>query len=110
MYAERYGEAALLPGARWRSVRCGSSPRSRWGRATLDRLHDGARRGPHQGKRPVFFERGAGAVEADIYNGDAMAVGASAWSGPAVIDLAITGHRAAAGHQLRAAQAPATSS
>jgi N-methylhydantoinase A len=89
MYAERYGEAALLPGARLQIDSLRLEPAIAMGSTTLDRLEVGEGEF-HQGTRPVYFERGAGAVKADVYNGDAMPVGEPV-TGPAVIDLAITG-------------------
>jgi N-methylhydantoinase A len=44
----------------------------------------------HKGTREVYFERGQGAVDAAVFNGDAMPLG-EVVEGPAVIDLAITG-------------------
>jgi N-methylhydantoinase A len=89
MYAERYGEAALLPGARLQIDSLRLEPAIAMGSATLDRLEvDG--RPFRRGTRELYFERGAGPVEADVYNGDAMPVGEPV-DGPAVIDLAITG-------------------
>jgi N-methylhydantoinase A len=89
MYGERYGEAALLPGARLELVSVRLEPAIPAGTASLDR--SSTQVGPRQaGTREVFFERGRGSVQADVYNGDAMAVGDTV-SGPAVIDMAITG-------------------
>jgi N-methylhydantoinase A len=89
MYAERYGEAALLPGARLEIGSLRLEPAAPMGSQTLDRLTLDER--PfHQGTRPLYFERGAGPVEGDIYNCDAMPVGETV-EGPAIIDLAITG-------------------
>jgi N-methylhydantoinase A len=89
MYTERYGEAALLPGARLEIASLRLEPAISAGSAALDRLSVDER--PfHQGTREVWFERGAGSVAADVYNGDAMSVGDPV-HGPAVIDLAITG-------------------
>lgn len=90
MYAERYGEAALLPGARLEIVSLRLEPAIVADTATLDRLVVDPDAAFHQGTRPVWFTRGEGPVQADIYRGDAMAVGATV-RGPAVIDLAITG-------------------
>ena len=89
MYAERYGEAALLPGARLEIGSLRLEPAAPMGSLTLDRLTL-SERPFHQGTRPLYFERGAGPVEGDIYNGDAMPVGETV-EGPAIIDLAITG-------------------
>jgi N-methylhydantoinase A len=89
MYGERYGEAALLPGARLELVSLRLEPAIPAGAAALDRCstHVGE---TVAGTREVFFERGQGSVSADVHNGDAMAVG-DIVSGPAVIDMAITG-------------------
>ena len=89
MYAERYGEAALLPGARLEIDSLRLEPAIPASTGTLDRLkvQDVPFR---QGSREVWFERGAGPVEAAIYNGAAMPVGEPV-EGPAVIDLTITG-------------------
>jgi N-methylhydantoinase A len=89
MYRERYGEAALLPGARLEIVSLRLEPAIPMGSAELDRLAV-ADEPFEKGSRPVYFERGAGAVETPAYNGDAMPVGHTI-EGPAVIDLAITG-------------------
>jgi N-methylhydantoinase A len=89
MYAERYGEAALLPGARLEIGSLRLEPAIAMGSLTLDRLKMDDRLF-HQGTRPLYFERGAGSVEGDIYNGHAMPVGDPV-EGPAIIDLAITG-------------------
>ncbi len=89
MYAERYGEAALLPGARLQIDSLRLEPAIAMGSARLDRLHvDG--RDFRQGARELYFERGAPPLESDVYNGHAMPVGEPV-QGPAVIDLAITG-------------------
>ena len=89
MYAERYGEAALLPGARIEIGSLRLEPAIPMGSLTLERLKLDER--PfHQGTRPLYFERGAGPVEGDIYNGHAMPVDDPV-VGPAIIDLAITG-------------------
>jgi N-methylhydantoinase A len=89
MYGERYGEAALLPGARLEIVSLRLEPAIAAGTARLDRLSVKDQR-LNKGTRQVWFERGQGPVDADVYDGDAMPVGA-AITGPAVIDLAITG-------------------
>jgi N-methylhydantoinase A len=89
MYAERYGEAALLPGARLQIDSLRLEPAIAMGSAGLDRL-DVSDRPFEKGTREVWFERGAGAVDTPVYNGDAMPVG-EVVQGPAVIDLAITG-------------------
>jgi N-methylhydantoinase A len=89
MYAERYGEAALLPGARLQIDSLRLEPAITMGSAGLDRL-DVSDRPFHKGSRDVYFERGAGAEDTPVYNGDAMPVG-EVVEGPAVIDLAITG-------------------
>ena len=60
------------------------------GSANLDRLELVTDREFGKGTREVHFERGRGAVDAAVYNGDAMPLGAVV-EGPAVIDLAITG-------------------
>jgi N-methylhydantoinase A len=88
-YGERYGEAALLPGARLEIVALRLEPAIAAGTAQLERLSV-TDQPLHKGTRQVWLERGQGAVQADTYNGDAMPVGATV-SGPAVIDLAITG-------------------
>jgi N-methylhydantoinase A len=89
MYSERYGEAALLPGARLELVSLRLEPAIPAGTDSLVRssTHPGPVRA---GARELYFERGQGSVSAEIYNGDAMAAGDTV-SGPAVIDLAITG-------------------
>jgi N-methylhydantoinase A/oxoprolinase/acetone carboxylase beta subunit len=89
MYRERYGEAALLPGARLEIVSLRLEPAIPMGSEQLDRLAV-AEEPFEKGSRPVYFERGAGAVDTPAYNGDAMRVGETI-EGPAVIDLAITG-------------------
>jgi len=90
LYTERYGEVALLPGARVEIVSIRLEPAIEMGSANLDRLDvaDGVEF--RKGSREVYFERGAGAVDAAVYNGDAMPLGETV-KGPAVIDLAITG-------------------
>lgn len=89
MYAERYGQVALLPGAllEIQSLRLEAS--IPMGSATLDRLKSGE--GEHRkGTRQVWFTRGQGPTETPIYNGDFLPVG-ELIEGPAVVDLAITG-------------------
>jgi N-methylhydantoinase A len=89
MYSERYGEAALLPGARLEIVSLRLEPAITAGSAKLDRLS--IKDQPlHKGTRTAWFERGQGPVQAAVYDGDAMPAGATL-AGPAVIDLAITG-------------------
>jgi N-methylhydantoinase A len=90
MYGERYGEAALLPGARLELVSLRLEPAIPAGTAALDRSSSRNGAGARAGTRELFFERGEGSMRADVYNGDAMAVG-DAVTGPAVIDMAITG-------------------
>ena len=89
MYGERYGEAALLPGARLEIVSLRLEPAIVAGSAELSRLSV-TNEPLHTGMRPVWFERGRDPVDADTYNGDAMESGHTI-TGPAVIDLAITG-------------------
>ncbi len=89
------------PAPRSRSSRSGSSRRSRWAPRTSTGSTSPRARSSAKGTRPVYFERGAGAVEAAVYNGDAMPLG-EVVEGPAVIDLAITGIVVPPGHQLRA--------
>jgi N-methylhydantoinase A len=89
LYTERYGEVALLPGARVEIVSIRLEPAIAMGSANLDRLDVGSGEF-RKGTREVYFERGQGAVEAETYNGDAMPLG-EVVEGPAVIDLAITG-------------------
>jgi N-methylhydantoinase A len=90
LYTERYGEVALLPGARVEIVSIRLEPAIAIGRGNLDRLEVVEGEEFRKGSREVFFQRGAGAVVAPTYNGDAMPLG-EVVEGPAVIDLAITG-------------------
>ncbi|HEX4729893.1 MAG TPA: hydantoinase/oxoprolinase family protein [Solirubrobacterales bacterium] len=90
IYTDRYGEVALLPGAAVEIVSIRLEPAIAMGSANLDRLDVAEGEEFAKGTRPVYFERGAGAVEAAVYNGDAMPLG-EVVEGPAVIDLAITG-------------------
>lgn len=90
IYTDRYGEVALLPGAAVEIVSIRLEPAIAMGSENLDRLDVAAGEEFAKGTRPVHFERGAGAVEAAVYNGDAMPLG-EVVEGPAVIDLAITG-------------------
>jgi N-methylhydantoinase A len=90
IYTERYGEVALLPGAVVEIVSIRLEPAIAMGSENLDRLDVATGQDFAKGTRPVYFERGAGAVEAAVYNGDAMPLG-EVVEGPAVIDLAITG-------------------
>ena len=90
LYTERYGEVALLPGARVEIVSIRLEPAIAMGSENLERLEVVTDREFAKGSRPVYFERGAGAVETAVYNGDAMPLG-EVVEGPAVIDLAITG-------------------
>jgi N-methylhydantoinase A len=90
IYTERYGEVALLPGAAVEIVSIRLEPAITMGSENLDRLDVTTGEQFEKGTRPVYFERGDGAVDAAIYNGDAMPLGAVV-EGPAVIDLAITG-------------------
>ena len=89
MYSERYGEAALLPGARLELVSLRLEPAMAAGSDSLPRssTEDGPKR---LGTRGVWFVRGRGPVDAEVYRGDALAVG-DVVDGPAVIDMAITG-------------------
>jgi N-methylhydantoinase A len=89
MYGQRYGEAALLPGARLEIVSLRLEPAIAAEGARLDRLSVKDQR-LNKGTRQVWFERGQGPVDADVHDGDAMPIGATI-TGPAVIDLAITG-------------------
>jgi N-methylhydantoinase A len=90
IYTDRYGEVALLPGAVVEIVSIRLEPAIAMGSENLDRLDVAEGEDFAKGTRPVYFERGAGAVEAAVYNGDAMPLG-EVVEGPAVIDLAITG-------------------
>jgi len=90
IYTDRYGEVALLPGAVVEIVSIRLEPAIAMGSENLDRLDVASGQEFAKGTRPVYFERGAGAVEASVYNGDAMPLG-EVVEGPAVIDLAITG-------------------
>jgi len=90
IYTDRYGEVALLPGAAVEIVSIRLEPAIAMGSENLDRLDVATGEEFAKGTRPVHFERGAGAVEAAVYNGDAMPLG-EVVEGPAVIDLAITG-------------------
>jgi N-methylhydantoinase A len=90
IYTDRYGEVALLPGAAVEIVSIRLEPAIAMGSANLDRLDVAEGEEFAKGTRPVYFERGAGAVDAAVYNGDAMPLG-EVVEGPAVIDLAITG-------------------
>jgi N-methylhydantoinase A len=90
IYTQRYGEVALLPGAAVEIVSIRLEPAITMGSENLDRLDVAEGEEFVKGTRPVYFERGAGAVDAAVYNGDAMPLG-EVIEGPAVIDLAITG-------------------
>jgi N-methylhydantoinase A len=90
IYTQRYGEVALLPGAAVEIVSIRLEPAIAMGSENLDRLDVASGEEFAKGTRPVYFERGAGAVDAAVYNGDAMPLG-EVVEGPAVIDLAITG-------------------
>ena len=90
IYTERYGEVALLPGAAVEIVSIRLEPAITMGSENLDRLDVAGDEQFEKGTRPVHFERGAGAVDTAVYNGDAMPLG-EVVEGPAVIDLAITG-------------------
>jgi N-methylhydantoinase A len=90
LYTERYGEVALLPGARVEIVSIRLEPAIVMGSTNLERLEVVTDREFHKGSRDVYFERGQGAVDTAVYNGDAMPLG-EVVEGPAVIDLAITG-------------------
>jgi N-methylhydantoinase A len=90
IYTQRYGEVALLPGATVEIVSIRLEPAITMGSENLDRMDFVEGEEFAKGTRPVYFERGAGAVEAAVYNGDAMPIG-EVVEGPAVIDLAITG-------------------
>jgi N-methylhydantoinase A len=90
LYTERYGEVALLPGARVEIVSIRLEPAIAMGSTNLDRLEVSEEEEFRKGSREAYFERGAGAVEAPTFNGDAMPLG-EVVEGPAVIDLAITG-------------------
>ncbi|HEX6230013.1 MAG TPA: hydantoinase/oxoprolinase family protein [Solirubrobacterales bacterium] len=90
LYTERYGEVALLPGALVEIVSIRLEPAIVMGSANIDRLDVSEGQEFRKGTREVHFERGRGAVDAAVYNGDAMPLG-EVVEGPAVIDLAITG-------------------
>ena len=81
----------------------------RWARATSTGSRSLSGEEFAQGPREVYFERGAGAVEAAVYNGDAMPLG-EVVEGPAVIDLRDHRDRRPARHPVRAPRRPATSS
>jgi N-methylhydantoinase A len=89
MYGQRYGEAALLPGARLEIVSLRLEPAITMGSAGLDRLQ--LLEGDHKtGSRPVWFTRGEDAIDTPTYDGDRIPIGEPI-TGPAVVDLAITG-------------------
>jgi N-methylhydantoinase A len=90
LYTERYGEVALLPGARVEIVSIRLEPAIVMGSTNLERLEVIEDAEFRTGTREVYFERGQGAVDAAVFNGDAMPLG-EVVEGPAVIDLAITG-------------------
>jgi N-methylhydantoinase A len=90
IYTQRYGEVALLPGATVEIVSVRLEPAITMGSENLDRLDVAEGEDFRKGSREVYFERGAGPVDAAVYNGDAMPLG-EVVEGPAVIDLAITG-------------------
>jgi N-methylhydantoinase A len=89
MYAERYGQVALLPGAKLEIQSLRLEAAIPMGSENLDRLEtrDGEYR---KGTRQVWFTRGQGPTDTPIYDGDFLPVGLVI-EGPAVIDLAITG-------------------
>ena len=90
-YAERYSEAALLPGARLEIVglrleAVASRDTSMSARAgALGR--DGGNPAPAQ--RPVAFRRGEPSALTEVYDGERLAVGTTI-VGPAIIDLPTT--------------------
>ena len=89
MYAERYGQVALLPGALLEIQSLRLEAAIPMGSERLDRLE--IREGEYRkGSRAVFFTRGEGPVETPIYDGDFLPLGLIV-EGPAVIDLEITG-------------------
>ncbi|MDQ2622811.1 MAG: hypothetical protein M3Y45_07210, partial [Actinomycetota bacterium] len=88
-YSERYGEVALLPGARLEIVTLRLEPAKTMGSEKLDRLSDGEN-SYERGTRPVWFERGAGPVDAKVYDGNSVPPGV-VLEGPAVVDMPITG-------------------
>lgn len=89
VYSERFGEAALLPGARLEIVSLRLEPAITTGSGALHRLEVAP--GDHRlGRREVWFQRGQDPVQAEVVRGDALPVGEPV-HGPAVIDLAITG-------------------
>jgi N-methylhydantoinase A len=90
LYTQRYGEVALLPGARVEIVSIRLEPAIVMGSTNLERLEVIEDAEFRKGTREVYFERGQGAVDAAVFNGDAMPLG-EVVEGPAVIDLAITG-------------------
>jgi N-methylhydantoinase A len=90
MYGQRYGEAALLPGATLQITGLRLEPAMLRGSARLERFRLRQDTALEQGRRQVWFTRGEGPLDTPTFNGDAMPAG-HVLHGPAVIDLAVTG-------------------
>jgi N-methylhydantoinase A len=89
-YEQRYGQAALLPDARFEIVNVRAEALVPTGVAVKSH---GVEAGAHDARKPdrkVAFERGAEPEDTPIYDGTALEAGQTI-EGPAVIDLPTTG-------------------
>ena len=90
MYGQRYGEAALLPGAQLQITGLRVETVMPRGSAQLDRYQLRQATAWEKGTRQVWFTLGEGPFDARAFNGEAMPAG-HVVHGPAVIDLDVTG-------------------
>ena len=89
-YEQRYGQAALLPDARFEIVNVRSEALIPTG---VEVRSHGVETGPHDARKPdrkVAFARGEEPKDTPIYDGTALEAGQTI-EGPAVIDLPTTG-------------------
>jgi N-methylhydantoinase A len=89
-YEQRYGQAALLPDARFEIVNVRAEAIIPTGVEVQAHGADGAGREARKAERLVAFERGAEPAPTPIYDGTALEAGQTV-EGPAVIDLPTTG-------------------
>jgi N-methylhydantoinase A len=89
-YEQRYGQAALLPDARFEIVNVRAEAIVPTGVEVRSHGADGAGGEARKPDREVAFERGAEPVPTPVHDGTALAAGQTI-EGPAVIDLPTTG-------------------
>lgn len=89
-YESRYGQAALLPGARFEIVNVRAEALQETGFGSEIQLAVGNGSGGGEKTRAVAFERGADPVDTPVFAGAGLSAGREV-DGPAVIDLPTTG-------------------